>query len=130
LQNLFKIATEEGCLSTLKGRHAKLQLSLYADDVVIVINPIKQDVDMVIQIMQRFGDATGMRINLQKSVVATIRCNDLDLDNILASFPGQRVDFPITYLGIPLCWADCSWCTSRTLKTRLWLNWLDGSANY
>jgi hypothetical protein len=72
LQDLFKIATEEGCLSTLRGRHAKLILSLYADDAVIFLNPIKSDVDMVIDIMKKFGDATGLRINLQKSSVASI----------------------------------------------------------
>jgi len=39
-------------------------------------------------------------INLEKSSVASIRCNDIDLDNVLFVFPGQRVDFPITYLGL------------------------------
>lgn len=37
LQSLFKVATDEGCLSALRGRHAKL--SLYADDAVIFVNP-------------------------------------------------------------------------------------------
>jgi hypothetical protein len=51
---------------------------------------------MVVQIMQRFGDATGLRINLQKSSVASIGENDLDLDEILASFLGQCVGYPVT----------------------------------
>jgi ethanolamine ammonia-lyase large subunit len=50
----------------LRGRHAKLRFSLYTDDAVIFINPIKQDVDMVVDIMKKFGDVTGLRINLQK----------------------------------------------------------------
>ncbi|WVZ69638.1 hypothetical protein U9M48_018397 [Paspalum notatum var. saurae] len=102
LQRLFELATEEGFLSPLRGRYAKLRLSLYADDAVIFINPLKQDVDMTIRLMQRFGDATGLRINLSKSSVAAIRCQDVDLDSILSSFSGQRVEFPITYLGMPL----------------------------
>ena len=57
---------------------------------------------MVIQIMRSFGDATGLRINLEKSSVAAIQCQNIDLDNVLAAFPGQRVSFPITYLGIPM----------------------------
>jgi hypothetical protein len=60
------------------------------------VNPFKQEVDMVVQIMQRFGDATGLRINLQKSSVASIGENDLDLDETLASFLGQCVGYPVT----------------------------------
>ena len=102
LQNLFQLATEDGSLSTLRGRHAKLRLSLYADDAVVFINPVKEELEMVIQIMRSFGDATGLRINLEKSSVAAIRCHDIDLENVLTAFPGQRVDFPLTYLGIPI----------------------------
>jgi hypothetical protein len=79
-----------------------LRLPLYADDAVVLINPIKQDVDMIIQIMQCFGDATGLHIKLDKSSVAPICCQDIDLDDILQSFSGQRVGFPLTNLGIPL----------------------------
>jgi hypothetical protein len=34
--------------------------------------------------------------------VAPIRCQDIDLDDVLASFSGQRVGLPLPYLGIPL----------------------------
>ena len=102
LVKIFELATNDGRLTALRGRHAKLRLSLYADDAVVFINSIKQDVDMVIRIMQRFGDATGLHINLEKSSVAPIRCQDVNLDDILASFSGQRVGFPLTYLGIPI----------------------------
>ncbi|WVZ65364.1 LOW QUALITY PROTEIN: hypothetical protein U9M48_014741 [Paspalum notatum var. saurae] len=100
LQRLFELATEEGFLSPLRGRYAKLRLSLYADDAVIFINPLKQDVDMTIRLMQRFGDATGLRINLSKSSVATIRCQDVDGQHSII-FLRQRVEFPIT-CGMPL----------------------------
>ena len=102
LQKKFQLATEEGSLSALRGRHARLRLSLYADDAVIFLNPVREEVEMVIQIMRSFGDATGLRINLEKSSVAAIQCQNIDLDNVLAAFPGQRVSFPITYLGIPM----------------------------
>jgi hypothetical protein len=35
-------------------------------------------------------------------MVAPIRCSELNLDEILDSFVGQRVGFPLTYLGLPL----------------------------
>jgi hypothetical protein len=34
--------------------------------------------------------------------MAPIRCTDLDLNSVLEAFPGQRVGFLITYLGLPL----------------------------
>lgn len=54
------------------------------------------------EIMERFGGATGLRINVQKCSVIPIRCNDLDLEQILAPFAGERGQFPMTYLGLPL----------------------------
>jgi hypothetical protein len=42
LQKVLDIATEDRFLSPLRGRHAKLRLSLYADDAVIFINRSKK----------------------------------------------------------------------------------------
>jgi hypothetical protein len=53
-------------LSPLRDRTARLRLSLYPDDMAVVVNPIKADVDMVMQIMERFGQATCLRINTQE----------------------------------------------------------------
>ena len=107
LQKLFQRAREDGSLSTLRGRHARLRLSLYADDAVVFVNPInKEDVDMVVQIMQFFGDATGLRINLEKSSVAAIRCQGIDLDHVLSAFPGHGWLSRLPILEFQLCWVD------------------------
>lgn len=102
LQRIFELATEQGELSPLRGRHAKLRLSLYADDAALFVNPCKGDVDLTMEIMTKFGDATGLKINMAKSSVLPIRCADLNLDTILTAFGGQRATFPISYLGLPL----------------------------
>jgi hypothetical protein len=52
--------------------------------------------------MKAFGDATGLRINMAKSSIATIRCAGIDMEEILQDFTGRRVAFPIQYLGLPL----------------------------
>jgi hypothetical protein len=40
---------------------------IYIYSSLFFVNPIKQDLDMVIQIMKLcFGDATGLHINLEK----------------------------------------------------------------
>lgn len=88
LQKVLDIATEDGFLSPLRGRHAKLRLSLYADDTVIFINPIQDEVRAVLTILEQFGSTTGLRLNLRKCMVAPIRCSELNLDEILDSFVG------------------------------------------
>jgi hypothetical protein len=96
------MATQRGFLSKLKGRQAKLRISMYADDAVIFTNPTKDDIACIMDIMNAFGEATGLKINMQKSTIAPIRCADIDLDTMLQDFPGPRVNFPIHYLGLPL----------------------------
>jgi hypothetical protein len=102
LQCLLEIGTEEGHLTPLRGRHAKLRLSLYTDDVVVFSNPFKEDVSLILQIMDGFGKATGLRLNTEKSSVAPIRCRDVNLQDILQDFSGQQVVIPLSYLGLPL----------------------------
>jgi hypothetical protein len=58
---------------------------------------------MIMHIMQNFGDATGLRINVTKSSVVPIRCSGVNLDEVLQNFAGSQVHFPITYLGLLLC---------------------------
>jgi hypothetical protein len=87
-------------LSPLRDRTAQIRLSLYADDAGVFINPIKQEVDLIIDIMRHFSDATSLRINVNKSTVAPIRCSQLNLDEVLQNFSGARVTYPITYLGL------------------------------
>ena len=99
MQNILEL---NGLLSPLRGRHAKLWLSLYADDAVIFINPVKEEVQALFGILEQFGSATGLKLNLEKCSVAPIRCAGTNLDQILESFVGKRVSFPITYLGLPL----------------------------
>lgn len=102
LQRVLDIATEDGFLSPLRGRHAKLRLSLYADDAVVFINSAQDEVRAFLIILQQFGATTGLRLNLSKCAVAPIRCSLLNLDTTLDGFIGQRVGFPLNYLGLPL----------------------------
>jgi hypothetical protein len=53
-------------------------------------------------IMQHFGDATGLRISANKSSVAPIHCSEINLEEVLENFSGGRVSFPITYLGLSI----------------------------
>jgi len=102
LVNVLRKATENGRLSKLRGRHARLQISLYADDAAVFVAPIETDVRTLKDILYRFGLATRMVTNVEKCTVTTIRCAGVDLDRELAPFPAKRVAFPFKYLGLPL----------------------------
>jgi hypothetical protein len=75
---------------------------MYADDAVIFINPTRGDVTAFANILHRFGTATGLVTNLQKSQVAAIRCDGIELAEVLEGVPTVRANFPIKYLGLPL----------------------------
>lgn len=102
LNNIFDMATQLGHLSKLKGRQANLRISMYADDAVIFTNPRREDIACIMDIMKAFGETTGLKINIQKSTIASIRCTGIDMDEVLQDFPGPRVNFPMQYLGLPL----------------------------
>jgi hypothetical protein len=101
-QRLLNLATEAGILSKVGRNRTRLRTSLYADDAVIFLRPIKEEVATLKHLLQIFGEVTSLRTNIHKSSVAPIRCENLDLDDILYDFPAQRTSFPIKYLGLPL----------------------------
>ncbi|WVZ95285.1 hypothetical protein U9M48_041070 [Paspalum notatum var. saurae] len=102
LQCLLHLATEAGILSKVAKSRMRLRTSMYADDAIIFIRPEKRELDALAALLHLFGEATGLRTNIQKSSIVPIKCAGLNLDEILAGFPASRTSFPIRYLGIPL----------------------------
>jgi hypothetical protein len=79
-----------------------LRTSLYADDAVVFVAPIKQDVQNLAVTLHRFGNVTGFCINFAKSSVVPNRCQNIDLDDVLDGILATRATFPLQYLGLPL----------------------------
>ena len=79
-----------------------IRASLYADDAAVFLAPIMEDVQFFTDTLKHFGDVTGLATNCSKSLVAPIRCENVDLPDILQSFPAKRSSFPMKYLGLPL----------------------------
>ena len=102
LQRILEFATQMGALSPVPSSTARWRTSLYADDAAIFINPRKEDIDAIKVILQAFGNISGLHINLEKSSVHPIRCDEIDLDHVLTSFAGIRGSFPCRYLGLQL----------------------------
>jgi len=95
LQRLLQLATEAGLLSAICRNPSRLRTSLYADDAVLFVKPIKEEINTLARLLEFFGEVTGLHCNLQKSTVVPIRCTDLDLDDILQEFHAQRGNFLI-----------------------------------
>ena len=102
LHHLLHKATDQGLLHKLRGRAPTIQTSLYADDAAIFVTPKKEDIAALANILANFGNVTGLVTNCAKSQVVPIRCDNIDLDDILQAFPTSRTTFPMKYLGLPL----------------------------
>ena len=102
LHHILRKATEQGHLHEIGGRAPTIRTSLYVDDAAIFVAPKKEDIDFLASTLDQFGMVTGLVTNCNKSQVAPIRCDGLDLDAILQSFPASRTTFPMKYLGLPL----------------------------
>lgn len=91
-----------GLLNKLGGRIARFRASMYADDAAIFLKPMTRDVQNIIELLISFGEVTGLRMNIQKTSIAAISCNGIDLNKILSELPVSRAGFPLKYLGLPL----------------------------
>jgi hypothetical protein len=63
------MATRQGLLNPIGLDLIKFRTSLYADDVMLFLRPIASDVINLQLLLQQFGKATGLCINVQKSEI-------------------------------------------------------------
>jgi hypothetical protein len=99
---MFKRVAEEGLLQPLARRALEHHISIYTDDVVIFLKPSSEDIAITLDMLQLFGNASGLKTNVQKSSVLPIQCHEEDKQIIQTHLPCQLLDFPCKYLGLPL----------------------------
>jgi hypothetical protein len=75
LSSLFKHAEERGLLHDLAIKNVKSRLSIYVDDVVLFVKHADEDLVCVKMILDFFGEAWGLVVNLQKSCAIPISCD-------------------------------------------------------
>ena len=73
---LISRASTEGVLQPLSSRALQHRISLYADDVVLLLRPTADDIKATLDILSLFEDASGLQTNMQKSCVFPIQCNE------------------------------------------------------
>ena len=99
---MVKKASEEALLQPLASRALQQRISLYADDVVIFLHPAAEDIGVTLDILQLFGEASGLQTNVQKSSVLPIHCREEVRAVLLDNLPCPLSEFPCKYLGVPL----------------------------
>ena len=102
LQKMLDLATQNGILTPMPLATAKLCTSLYANDAAIFLNPNRGELQAVKDMLQMFGEVTGLITNLEKSSIHPIYCENIDLDHVLEPFPGACNTFLCRYLGLQL----------------------------
>lgn len=60
-------AHEDQVLAKINGCGPTQRLSLYADDVVLFVKPTRSDLAFVKEVLNIFGEASGLRVNFEKS---------------------------------------------------------------
>jgi hypothetical protein len=99
---LITKAENDGLLRPIAPRTLQHRLSFYADDVVLFLHPIAEDISLITNILHVFGEASGLRNNVQKSNVFPIKCDDSDKAIVQQCLPCELSEFPCRYLGPPL----------------------------
>jgi mannosylglycoprotein endo-beta-mannosidase len=102
LEHMITKATSEGLLLPLSSRGLQHRISIYADDVALFLHPESRDITTTMDILNLFGEDSGLRTNLQKSNVLLIRCAAFEIATIQNLLPCPLSKFPCRYFGVPL----------------------------
>jgi hypothetical protein len=99
---LFSRAEEAGLLQQLCSRKKLHRISINADDVALFLHPTQSDISITLDILELFGDASGLHNNAHKSNIYPIRCSDETILDVQHMLPCDIASFPCKYLGLPL----------------------------
>ena len=102
LNSLIKYATRHHLLQPLAVQQTIHRASFYADDAVIFLRPCVDDLRTMKQILDIFGQASGLHTNFSKSSAFPIQCSQEEVQQISEHLACSTKEFPCTYLGLPL----------------------------
>jgi hypothetical protein len=99
---MIRKVDEWGLFQPLGVRAIPFRASFYADDLVLLMSPKEQDLQLLRRIFIIFAGGSRLECNMDKCQMEAIRCDDTQKELAAATFPCQQVEFPLKYLGIPL----------------------------
>ncbi|GAA0157327.1 hypothetical protein LIER_38438 [Lithospermum erythrorhizon] len=74
----------------------------FADDMVIVISPTQQSIEIVQHCLEVFGEITGLKLNCAKSKIYFGSVSRLERERICGLLRMEEGSLSMKYLGIPL----------------------------
>ena len=77
-------------------------IPIYADDAVLFLHPTQEYISISLEILELFGDASGLHNNAHKSNIYLIRCSDETILDVQHMLPCEIASFPCKYLVLPL----------------------------
>jgi hypothetical protein len=92
-------AAEAGLPKPLSRRLIQHRISLYTDDVALFIQPAAADISLTLRILELFGDASGLKTNVQKSCVLPIHCSDDNCPSSRACYLVKSLSFHASISG-------------------------------
>lgn len=102
LHKLIELAATRGLLHPILPRAASLRCSLYADEATLFANPDRTELHHITQVLNFFGNCSDLIVNLNKTEIFPIRCDEVLVSEALLDFLGKISEFPGKYLGLPL----------------------------
>jgi hypothetical protein len=84
---MFAKAESDDFLQSLSTRTLHHRVSLYTDDVVLFLRSIEGDISITMNILDIFGEASGLQNNVQKSSVFPIQCDEEEKDTVQQLVP-------------------------------------------
>jgi hypothetical protein len=102
LSHMVAKPAELELLQPLSRQALQHRISLYTDDVALLLRPEATDIQVTMDILQLFGESSGLKTNLQKSNVLPIGCDTPEVQVVHEQLPCELVEFPCKYLGLPL----------------------------
>jgi retron-type reverse transcriptase len=99
---IIKAAESANVLAPIGVRSGRFRCSLYADDVAVFALPNPDDLNALSRIVSCVAQISGLHSNINKTEIFPISCNGIDMQQLLAGWPGQIKNFPCRYLGLQL----------------------------
>jgi hypothetical protein len=95
-------AANEQIWRNLTGILPLQRISIYADDVVMFLSPVREELWAAKELLQIFGEVSGLKVNYQKTTATLIRGSEEEEDLVRSTLGCQVTNFPIRYLGLQL----------------------------
>ncbi|KAM0838180.1 hypothetical protein ACQ4PT_061150 [Festuca glaucescens] len=111
-------AVEQHLFSPLAGITPMQRISVYADDVVLFVKENESELRVVKEILELFGEASGLKVNYSKTTATVIRGNEESRIRVQETLQCELAEFPLKYLGLQLA--------LRPLTKAQWQPLLDG----